>query len=291
MNANLGRCSRFGSDDETDDDRKLPATSMPPRKLSKSPPMKSPPSKAMPIGQRKKDPSEGDVGALANALKGIIITQKDGTIGIIDVTQAYDYIVFVAKCERNVNYAHVRLQLPSDITSKMITCKVAEDGLSVAVTVRKPIDCALIDPMFTLMKYHAEGNVDQTHPIVVSLASLRRSHIESEKEEYTEKVVNVRLPFVCDKSGFYDPASFVSDHEAGINLGIYPISVEKHLDGIPIAEGAPHPNTNLLTFACKELHEEKVIQKVKAMSFMNLVEPTTARASATAPTVPHVEDI
>jgi hypothetical protein len=176
------------SDDETDDDRKLPATSMPPRKL-KSPPVKSPPSKAKPISQRKKDPSEGDVGALANALKGIIITQKDGTIGIIDVTQAYDYVVFVAKCERNVNYAHVRLQLPSDITSKMITCKVADDGLSVLVTVRKPIDCALIDPMFAVMKYHEQGGIDQNHPIVVSLASLRRSRIESKKEEYTEKVV------------------------------------------------------------------------------------------------------
>jgi hypothetical protein len=281
-----GESTSDESDVESDDESDDLATSMPPRKLPKSPPVKSPPSKTKPKKSLAEDDASSAVSSLANALAGIIITQKDGMIGIIDETQAYDYIVFVAKCGRNVNYAHVRLQLPSDITSKMITCKVADDGLSVLVTVRKPIDCALIDPMFAVMKYHEQGGIDQNHPIVVSLASLRRSRIESKKEEYTEKVVNVRLPFVCDRSGFYDPASFGSDYEVGISLGVYPVSVEKHLDGIPIAEGAPHPNTNFLTFACKELHEEKVIQKVKATSFMNLVEPTTASATQ----VPHVED-
>jgi hypothetical protein len=239
--------SEDGSNDESEDgDQKLPATSMPPRKLSKSTLMKSPTSKVKPSSQRKKNLVEQDVESVAKALTGISITQKDGTKGIVDVTQAHSYIVWVvAKPERNVNYAHVRMQLDSDTTSNMITCKIADDGWSVEVTIKKPLVGALLDPKFLLMQYTDEGyDFDKSNPVYVALHSLQRAYIE-DKEYFTEKVVKVHLPFVYDKSSFYNMASVSNDEDVNLGFSLSPLACI-----LVVPQSPKGPHTLLSTSSC-----------------------------------------
>jgi hypothetical protein len=98
----------------------------------------------------------------------------------------------VRKSELNVNSAHVRLQHDSDATVKMLKCKIADDGLLIAVKIKKPIEGALLDPSFLVTKYKREQyGFDEQNPLYVALHSLKRAYME-DKEYFSEKVVNRR---------------------------------------------------------------------------------------------------
>lgn len=245
------------SNEDTDADRKPPAN-MPPKKLPKSPP-------ALKGSTPRKVKKADEVDSLSQLLSGIEFKTKEGASFIVDRNQAYPYMVWSAKDRRNRLFCHVRLVLSSDVTPKMISCKIAADGLSVQVTVKKPPIGALTDPIFLLIKYEPENNgVDETHPVYSALQSAQRAYTED--KDYLEQVVNVKLLFACDPAGFYDPVSkYQNDKDRGIHLGLYPLDPLNHLDGQPLTD---EQCTNLLTFACMELKGETLRQPVQATSFL-----------------------
>ena len=91
-------------------------------------------------------------------------------------------------------------------------------------------------------------------------------------------MVKIPLPFQCDPSGFKDPNKG-SDENSDIDLGIFPLDVDRDLDGEEMPDGAPPPSTKFLTLGCEELVKAKKTQKTKMKSYF---PSSPAKSSADA---------